>query len=88
MHPYRVRDKEKLRQCLEASQRVVPHSVRSLAAELGVSHGTIGHLLTGVQQGVSEELASALAEQLGAPFDELFVPAVSESDDIDARRSA
>lgn len=88
MHPYRVRDRKKLRGYLEASQRIVPHSVRSLAAELGVNRGTIGNLLTGVQQGVSEELASSIAEELDAPFDELFEPASSESGDIDGRRPA
>lgn len=83
MHPYRVRDREKLRERMKTSQRVVPHSVRSLAALVGVSHGTVGHLLTGEQERLSADLAQRIAVALGVPIGDLFMPNVSESGDLD-----
>jgi transcriptional regulator with XRE-family HTH domain len=63
--------------------QVVPHSVRSLAALTGVSHGTIGHILTGVQQSLDEEPAQRLAEALGCRLEDLFVPETSTIVDVD-----
>jgi transcriptional regulator with XRE-family HTH domain len=85
MHRYRVRDKEKLRERMAASQRVVPHSVRSLATLVGVSRGTVGHLLTGEQERLSDDLAQRIAVALGVPVDDLFVPVVTTNSDRDMR---
>jgi len=78
-YPYRVRDLETLRASVKESKRVVPHSVRSLAEAAGSNRTTIGDLLTGDQENVSEALANRLAGILGMPFDDLFVPASSPS---------
>lgn len=83
MQRYRVRDRDDLRECMASSQRVVPHSVRSVAALVGVSHGTIGHLLTGVQETVDEALAQGIAEVFGRPIDDLFMPEASTIVDVD-----
>lgn len=85
MHRYRVRDKEKLRERMAASQRVVPHSVRSLATLVGVGHATVGHLLTGEQERLSDDLAQRIAVALGVPLDDLFVPDVTMNSDRDTQ---
>lgn len=89
MQRYRVRDRDNLRDRMANSQRavqVVPHSVRSLAALAGVSHGTIGHILTGVQQSLDEEPAQRLAEALGCRLEDLFVPETSMIVDVHGGR--
>jgi transcriptional regulator with XRE-family HTH domain len=83
MHDYQVRDAKALRARLKASKRVVPHSVRSVAAAAGTSRTTVSNLLTGKQLRVSEELAKSLAFILDVPVADLFMPAVSTSADID-----
>ena len=80
-NPYQVRDREALRERVAGSQRVVPHSVRSLAELAGVSPATIGHLLTGQRDRVSLGLAQRLSAVLGSPMDDLFEPALSTSSD-------
>lgn len=82
-YSYRVRDLEALRAAVKASTRVVPHSVRSLAEAVGMNRTTIGDLLTGDQERVSEGMAHRLAGALGRPFDDLFMPESSESGDKD-----
>lgn len=75
--PYSVRNLEVLRQRMADSQRavqVVPHSVRSLAEQVNSNRGTIGALLSGKQETLSEELAEAIARELKCPMDDLFVP--------------
>ena len=80
-NPYQVRDREALQQCVDGSQRVVKHSVRSLAHLAGVSHATVGHLLTGERDRVSLAVAQRLSAALGVPMDELFEPTPSASGD-------
>jgi len=82
-NPYEVRDREALQRCVDGSQRVIPHSVRSLAELVGVSRGTIGHLLSGARTRVSVPVAERLAEVLGEPVEALFVPTASTSSDSD-----
>lgn len=82
-YPYRVRDVEALRERMKSSTRVVPHSVRSLAALVGSNRTTVGDLLTGDQERLSEGLAHSLATALGAAFDDLFVLDASGSGDTD-----
>lgn len=83
MHPYRVRDVEELRDSMAASKRTVPHTVRSLAHQVGANRTTIGYLMTGVQTGLSRELAERLSVELQRPMSDLFVPASSANADID-----
>ncbi len=50
------------------------HSVRSLAAKVGVSHGTIGWLTSGQRDTTKPATARAIAKALDCPVDALFVP--------------
>lgn len=84
-NPYQVRDRTALQERVNGSHRVVPHSVRSLAELAGVSHGTIGDLLTGKKDRVSLSLAQRLSAVLGVPMEDLFVPTASTSSDRDER---
>jgi transcriptional regulator with XRE-family HTH domain len=80
-NPYQVRDRETLQKRISESHRVIPHTTRSLAELTGVSHGTIGDLLTGRKARVSLNLAQRLSAILGRPMDDLFVPTPSTSTD-------
>lgn len=82
-HPYQVRDPEALKERMHSTQRVVPHSVRSLASAVGKSSTTIGDLLTGKQTRVTRELAVSLSVALGVRLEDLFMPSTSESADTD-----
>jgi transcriptional regulator with XRE-family HTH domain len=52
------------------------HSVRSLAAKVGVSHGTIGWLTSGQRTTTKPETAKRIAKALDCPVQSLFVPIV------------
>ena len=52
------------------------HSVRSLAAKVGVSHGTIGWLTSGQRTTTKPETAKRIAKALDCPVQSLFVPVV------------
>jgi transcriptional regulator with XRE-family HTH domain len=52
------------------------HSVRSLAAKVGVSHGTIGWLTSGQRTTTKPETAKRIARALDCPVESLFVPIV------------
>jgi transcriptional regulator with XRE-family HTH domain len=82
-NPFAVRDLEALKRRVEDSQRIVSHSVRSLAKVAGVGHATVGHLLTGERTTVSLAVAQRLSAALGVPMEDLFMPAVSTSGDSD-----
>ena len=79
----RVRDREALRSALKAPGRAAPDTVRSLAEAVGVNRTTIGDLLTGDQERLSEAAANRIAGALARPFDELFESDLSESADAD-----
>lgn len=49
-------------------------SVRTLAAKVGVSHGTIGWLTSGQRSTTKPETARRIAKALDCPVDALFVP--------------
>jgi transcriptional regulator with XRE-family HTH domain len=51
-----------------------PYSVRTLAVESGVSAGVIDKLITGKQDNVDVDDATALAEALGSAIFPLFAP--------------
>jgi len=88
MGQYRVRSVAMLRERMAKSQRVVPHSVRSLAALVGASRTTVGCLLTGERPTIDERLAQRIAVALGVPVDDLFLPEPSSSEDKDERRAS
>ena len=52
------------------------YSVRSLAAKVGVSHGTIGWLTSGQRATTRPSTATAIAKALDCPVQSLFVPIV------------
>lgn len=81
MTRFRVRDVEALRGRMESSQRIVPHSVRSLATLVKANRSTIGYLLTGERPVVNEALAQRIAVALGVPVEDLFAPEKSSSED-------
>jgi len=81
MTRYRVRDQEHLRDCVEKSQRIVKHSVRSIAAEVGTNRSQIGFLLTGDRPVVDEEVARGIARVLNRTVGDLFLPELSQSRD-------
>lgn len=83
MPRYQVRDSDDLRECMTRSQRVMPHSTRSLAALVGTTHGTIWHLLAGKQETLDEALAQRIAVAFGRRVEDLFVPEASTIVDVD-----
>lgn len=83
MPRYLVRDEHELRRRMERSQRVVPHSMRSLAALVDTTHGTIYFLVSGKQKSLDEELAKRIAVALGCPVKDLFMPEASTIVDVD-----
>jgi len=84
-NPLQVRDREALKRRIETTPRITTHSVRSLAEVAGVSHSTIGDLLTGRKKRVTAALAQRLSAALGAPMEDLFMPASSEFANADAK---
>lgn len=81
MTRYRVRDIETLRRRMASTQRVVPHSVRSLASLVGANRTSIGYLLTGERPVVEEALAQRIAVAFASTVEDLFLPELSPSQD-------
>lgn len=79
MARFRVRDVAKLRDRMAKSKREVPHSVRSLAQQVNVSHALVGHLLTGERDSLDGDVAERIAEALDTPVGDLFVEEGSPS---------
>ena len=52
------------------------YSVRSLAAKVGVSHGSIGWLTSGQRSTTKVATAKKIAKALDCPVDALFAPIV------------
>ncbi len=52
------------------------HTVRSLAAKVGVSHGAIGWLTSGQRTSTKVGTAKRIAKALDCPVESLFVPIV------------
>lgn len=77
-----VIDPAAIRHVMEHPTRGTRWSVRELAAVLGCSIGTLGHMRTGGRQTVPVELAERFAEAVGVEPTVLFVSPVStDSDD-------
>ena len=82
-NPLEVRDRDALKEYVDTSTRITKHSVRSLAEITGVSHATIGDLLTGRKKRVTLTLARKLSAALGASMEDLFMPVPSVLPDTD-----
>ena len=78
---YQPRDPDVLRELFKTPVRLVPHTQRSLAEQVGTSKSTIGYMQDGKRDSYPEDVARGVAEAYGRPFDELFVPAGSTSID-------
>lgn len=62
------------------------HTVRGLAAKIGVSHGTVGWLTSGKRSTTKVSTAKAIAKALDCPVDFLFEPVVHGSRTVIADR--
>lgn len=62
---------------LQFWMRVRTISVRELAAKVGCSHSTVGHLRSGFRKTCSPEIANKIAKALECPIEALFVPTSS-----------
>jgi transcriptional regulator with XRE-family HTH domain len=80
---YQVRDLDELRKLLKTPVRLVPHTERSLADEVGVSKTLIGYLKSGERETVAEDVATRVANAYGRNIEDLFVPVPSTCMDGD-----
>lgn len=84
---YQVRNFDELRVLIEETPvRLVPHTERSLADQVGVSKSVIGYLKHGKRGTFPEDVAKRIAEEYGKSLDDLFVPASSTSMNGDEAR--
>jgi transcriptional regulator with XRE-family HTH domain len=58
---------------MDQPRRPAPHTVRSLAEQVGANRSTISALVTGARETVDETVASRLADALGCALESLFV---------------
>ncbi|MDT0270294.1 helix-turn-helix transcriptional regulator [Streptomyces sp. DSM 44915] len=72
---YRLPDPDLMRTLMRRTGTGAPVSIRELAAASGLSHGTVGNLLTGVTSSVSADAAHAIADRIGVDVLVLWVPA-------------
>ncbi|GGY29918.1 hypothetical protein GCM10010363_08020 [Streptomyces omiyaensis] len=74
-HPlYKLLDRSLLARLMERTGTGASLSIRGLASEVGVAHGTIGNLLTGEQEFVVEPTAHAICGVIGVDLLILFAP--------------
>jgi transcriptional regulator with XRE-family HTH domain len=71
---YRLVSVDLLRQLMERTGDGAPITGRRLARDAGIAHGTVGNLLTGAQETVTESTAQAIAHRLGVDLLVLFEP--------------
>ncbi|MEU8728732.1 helix-turn-helix transcriptional regulator [Streptomyces tendae] len=71
---YAVVSGARLRMLMERTGTGDSVTTRELAESAGVSHGTIGALLTGAQRVIPEHKAKAIAARLGVDLLVLFIP--------------
>lgn len=71
---YRLVGAGLFRQLMQRTGNGAPVTLRQLAADVGIPHGTIGNLLTGQQDTVPEPTATALAQRLGVDLLVIFEP--------------
>lgn len=65
-------DREFLRTLMKRTGNGRPVSIRGLAKAAHVHHSTIGHLLTGEQEYVSQPVAQAVADRVGVDLGVLW----------------
>ena len=70
---HRLADPNTLRALMKRTGDGRPVSIRGLADAADVHHSTIGDLLTGKQQGVSETVAQAVADRVGVDLQVLWI---------------
>jgi len=71
---YAVVSGDRLRMLMERTGTGESITVRELAAAAGVATGTIGGLMSGMQQSVPEDKAKKIAARLGVDLLVLFIP--------------
>lgn len=71
---YAVASGGRLKMLMERTGTGDAVTVRELAASAGVSHATIGALLTGAQRVIPEHKAKAIAARIGVDLLVLFIP--------------
>ncbi|MFF8458556.1 helix-turn-helix domain-containing protein [Streptomyces albidoflavus] len=71
---YAVVSGDRLKILMERTGTGEPITSRGLAEAVGVSHGTIGALMSGAQRVIPEHKAKAIASRLGVDLLVLFIP--------------
>lgn len=71
---YAIHKPDRLRVLMERTGTGEEITIRELAEAAGVSHGTIGALMTGTQRMVPERKARAIVDAIGVDLLVLFVP--------------
>ncbi|MFD4259988.1 helix-turn-helix domain-containing protein [Streptomyces sp. NPDC058534] len=71
---YAVASGDRLKMLMERTGTGGAVTTRELAAAAGVSHGTIGGLMSGTQRAIPEHKAKAIAARLGVDLLVLFIP--------------
>lgn len=75
---YTLRDRQVLQYLMQHPGRGVPYTVRSLAAEIGLSHHSlVGHLLSGQRKDCDGGVAHDISEAVGVAVLVLFAPPTS-----------
>lgn len=73
-HMYRLTDRDLLRRLMRRTGTGHSITTRGLATAAGVSHGTIGMLLTGAQRSLPCDAAHAVAQAIGVDDLILWTP--------------
>ena len=73
-HPYKLRNRDLLKLLMEHTGAGTRVTTRGLATAAGCAHGTIGNLLTGVQDCVPLATASRITQVIGVDLLVLFTP--------------
>ena len=81
--PYSVRSTEVLRMAIAAATREMPHTMGSVAAQVGTHRSTIHALASGRQFTVSEQLAEKIAFVVGKPVEAIFVPTTLTDENVE-----
>lgn len=71
---YRLVNIQLVRQLMQRTGTGAPVTTRQLAVAAGISHGTVGNLLTGRQESTPEHIALALAQRLGVDLLVIWEP--------------
>jgi transcriptional regulator with XRE-family HTH domain len=71
---YRLVSADLIKTLMQRTGNGAPVTTRQLAQDAGVPHGTVGNLLTGRQETVPEDKATAMAQRLGVDLLVAFEP--------------